>query len=273
MPITTSGQETYWIDDPLPSAPNSGVLTNFYVRESDEKVVGHPGWWYGDQTPITYVSNEYLYENESYSLIYEAETKPASSVGSTTYLVTAKDISEWVGYSAVGLGSTIGRLYHQYKIVNNPPTDYAWNQVAIATGYSFVESPSEVATVGYTSETLTGDSLQNRIITYRRNLNELRRTLLDIENETATDLLSRGKSLTTDFQSYYKDLKELTTVGIALSSYTFAEIELTFHLLNEYSSPYYNGEYTTNEDVVRLGIGTHPVFSSLGITTSPDIEL
>ena len=270
MPYTTTDGKTFWIDSPLPTAPNTGVTTHTYLvwdnsnpTEMEER--RHPNWKYSNGA---YVSDDYLYYNENYVLI-GIGTVPATSIGSTIYNVVQKDPTQWIGYSTNTIPQTIEKTYFQREVVDNKPTGHAYNQVAIQTGITYTSNT--VATVEYGAHTLVGDELDARENNYRVALNDLRRVLLDIETNEVTEAYAKGDTLTNSFAAYYSGLKSLATVGIALSDYSGDEIELAFYLQRTYENPYYRGEYTTNEDIIRLGIGTHPVFNTLGITTSPDI--
>lgn len=179
MPYTSSPfSGTYWIDDPIPSAPNLGVQSNFYVKP-DNTVIKHPGWQYPNGA---LVSDEYLFNNKSYKLVVNS-VPPVVGVG-TTLFIDRKPASEWVG-----IGTTALQVdWYEYTIAfGNTFPNFDFDQ-EVTVGTSFTTTPSEVATFTYNVVGLGSTAYLEKIQQYRNFLGDVRNNLLAIGITSASGI-------------------------------------------------------------------------------------
>ena len=180
MPYTSSQfSGSYWIDDPIPTAPNLGVQSNFYVKP-DNTLIKHPGWKYSNGA---LVSNEYLFNNKSYKLV--VDTYPTVIGIGTTIYVDRKPVTSWVG-----IGTTALQVdWHEYTIAYGNTIPVTTFSEKVETEFtSFVTTPTEIATITYSAVGLGSTALLEKIQRYRDYLGDVRQNLLTIGITSASGI-------------------------------------------------------------------------------------
>lgn len=209
MPYTSSPfSGSYWIDDTIPTAPNLGVQSNFYVKP-DNTLLKHPGWKYANGA---LVSNEYLFRNKSYKLVVDT-IPPVVGIGTTLY-IDRKPVTSWVG-----IGTTALQVdWHEYVIsyANTVPvTTFAEKVETEFT--SFVTTPSEIATITYSAVGIGSTALLEKIQLYRDYLGDVRQNLLNIGITSAVGINTNTIPSGT-FTDERMSMLELVGVGLRTSS-------------------------------------------------------
>lgn len=206
MPYTSSEYSgSYWIDDPIPSAPNLGVQSNFYVTDTNE-VISHPGWQYQNGA---LVSDEYLFNNKGYKLVVNT-TPPVVGVGTTLY-IDRKAVTSWVGIGTTSLQVE----WHQYVVsyANTAPVPN-FNQELKSEFTSFVTTPTEIATITYSVVGLGSTALISKIQSYRNDLGSIRQTLINLGISSATGINTNTVPSGTFTDDKYSNLTYVVDKGV-----------------------------------------------------------
>jgi len=104
MPYTSEGGSSYWIDDTIPTTPNSQILSNRYLT-TEGNVIFHPRWRY-DKDAELYVTDEYLFYNNGYLRVIETEPPNVGLSSTTCSYATQNPPGSWTGIGSTAVEVT-----------------------------------------------------------------------------------------------------------------------------------------------------------------------